>query len=132
MPYDCDLDSSIGHFLEKLGDRKLLFVGDSTMRQSYAVLAATVGVAQGRIIYRESDTLVGRSFGGYNRGRPWDVLVREEKPDIVVMSVGPHIRGDAASYQALLEEIKASIDALGSEGGAMSKIKIFWKTSNVS
>ncbi|KAJ3332770.1 hypothetical protein HDU93_008955 [Gonapodya sp. JEL0774] len=38
-----------------------------------------------------SDTLVGRAFGWFNRGLSWTEIVRKRKPDMVIISAGPHV-----------------------------------------
>ena len=88
-------------FCEILAHRRLLFIGDSTQQQTASVLMSAVawgyhtaagGTANSRptrrlrgncasqISFGKSDTLVGRSLGRLNRGRPWHEWVAREEP----------------------------------------------------
>jgi hypothetical protein len=84
-------------FCSALGNRSVLFVGDSTMEQLAAAIHNFVVVGGGmcsvQLAMALSDTLTGRNYGVYNRGLALRDLMRKHAPDIVVVGVGPHLTG---------------------------------------
>mmetsp|Transcript_121419 Transcript_121419/g.377904 ORF Transcript_121419/g.377904 Transcript_121419/m.377904 type:complete len:397 (-) Transcript_121419:2-1192(-) len=82
-------------FCDDVGNRTVLFIGDSTMEQTAStVMNAAFGARQRchvRMTMAMSDTLVGRSLGVLNRGVRWTELVDTMDPDIVVLTAGAHV-----------------------------------------
>ena len=132
VPSMCDLAFwDPMQFCAALGNRTLMFIGDSTVQQAAvtvmnAVMWADGAVARGRcqkqILYGHSDTLVGRPMGGKNRGKLWKTLVAELKPDIVVVSAGAHIFG-ADDFLGMLKEVWSQYEAMGG-----TRPHLVWKT----
>ena len=61
--------------------RILLLVGDSTMKQTFTVLRSMLVRAEQHecaraVRFGNSDTLIGKSLGFWNRGKKWDVHAR--------------------------------------------------------
>ena len=85
-------------FCRRLGDRTLLFIGDSTMGQATSTLASYIflgrGGCQAQVKYAQSDTLIHELLGNFNRGKYWTRSVDDFKPDIVVVNAGPHVHRD--------------------------------------
>lgn len=79
-----------------------------------------------QIYFNIGDTLVGRNFGVYNRGRPWHQIVQQVDPDIVLLGAGAHIPGNASNYQIVMEEV---YEGFKEEYGHSDKLLI-WKTMN--
>lgn len=79
-------------------------------------------------MYRHSDTLVGESFGWMNRGKRWDTWVRLLRPDLVVLSVGPHIRNisSSSSYLDILRRVHEGLRELHREGH--TGLQLVWRT----
>jgi hypothetical protein len=98
-------------FCELLGERRILFVGDSTQQQSAVSLMNQIfwysspgKSCADRIVFAMGDTLVGRKFGGRNKGRIWTDAVDQYNPDIVILAVGPHVK-QVNDYIAILREV---------------------------
>ena len=121
-------------FCDVLGNRTLLFVGDSAMLEVAAVVmnhvawdGAACRVQQrcaSRIFYGSSDTLIGQHLGGkFNRGHHWMKWIDEIQPDIVVMNAHAHVFGPANfSYvvNTVLEDIRRNLPP---------HVRILWMTS---
>ena len=110
-----------------LGNRTALFVGDSTMSQTASTLMNSLlpGKCQTQVSFALSDTLVGKSFGVYNRGKAWKDWVNDVKPDITVVAVGAHVKTDDASYLGLVEEV---LDGMIEIQSRHPRMKFAWKT----
>mmetsp|Transcript_36044 Transcript_36044/g.56405 ORF Transcript_36044/g.56405 Transcript_36044/m.56405 type:complete len:182 (-) Transcript_36044:528-1073(-) len=83
---------------EKLGKRKVLFIGDSTVLQTATTLmnALFSGGCQTQIQAVEGDTLMGINLGhasGRQRGNNWVASTIRRRPHIVIISAGAHIFG---------------------------------------
>jgi len=93
-----------------LGNRSVLFLGDSTMQQTWATLMNSLhpGGCQTQIMFMICDTLVKKKFGAMNRGLHWKTAVDMVKPDICILGLGGHIHlskdGDS-NYFAVLTEV---------------------------
>ena len=75
-------------FCASLGDRTLLFIGDSTSSQLSSVVHNYVTWGRGgcasQIFFERSDTLTAVNYGFItSRGRHWTEAVREKGADIV-------------------------------------------------
>ena len=103
-------------FCRLLGSRRLLFVGDSTMGQAAAALAAAVRWArygspkrpagcERQILYGLSDTLERARYGANSRGLPWDRWVHDlglqTRPDASLDASGSLQQGRAADVVVL-------------------------------
>ena len=110
-----------------LGNRTALFVGDSTMSQTASTLMNSLlpGKCQTQVTFALSDTLVGRSFDVYNRGKIWKDWVNEVMPDITVVAVGAHVKTDDASYLGLVDEVLSDMIEMQSRHPGL---KFAWKT----
>lgn len=107
IPYTCSLPNwNAVAFCQLLGERKILFLGDSLMAQTAAVFMnnAHSGGCQTQIIYGSTDTLVDRDLGVLNRGMRWSQHVREVNPDIVIVNAGAHVRR-LYTFRAMLVEL---------------------------
>lgn len=138
-------------FCKALGKRRMHMIGDSTMFQIAATLinhivldAAMIGqtrqlpihgnrsVSQQRLLecagqlsFATADTLVGRSFGFFNRGAHWTQEVRvqclEDGPSVVVLGASAHI-GKGVDYRQLLADIAAGM-------ASFTNVTFLWATS---
>ena len=107
---------SAARFCAALGNRSLLFVGDSTMEQLASSMMGLLqwGSAGGdacggcacQLRVAPSDTLLGRNLGRYNRGYRLVDVVRRFSPDVVVAGAGAHVYGDA-NFSRVLEGVAA-------------------------
>ena len=85
------------HFCARLGAATVLFIGDSTMMQTASVIMNAIywqlreRGCQTQLRYASSDSLVYEGVHKPARGRNWTDWVNQFDPDIVVLSVGPHI-----------------------------------------
>jgi hypothetical protein len=83
-------------FCTRLGDRRILMIGDSTMSQAATTLmnAAHVAQCQTQMFFFLSDTLLNQEYGNLNRGEHWlDLVANHSKrdDDIIVLTVGGHV-----------------------------------------
>ena len=98
IPSNCVLPAwNSDEFCSALGNRTILFIGDSTVRQLAVAVNNYISWNGGdcgkQMSYDLSDTLIGKSFGVANRGSTWlSILDRQtEFPDIVVLGAGSHV-----------------------------------------
>ncbi len=104
VPSNCSLQPWDGHeFCRLLGARKILLIGDSIMEQIATTLMNRIsldfwgqdGGCQKQLTMAVSDRLLGRTAGDdprrRNRGKPWTSYVRDLRPDLVVLTAGPHV-----------------------------------------
>mmetsp|Transcript_15629 Transcript_15629/g.35041 ORF Transcript_15629/g.35041 Transcript_15629/m.35041 type:complete len:392 (+) Transcript_15629:170-1345(+) len=110
-----------------LGDRTALFVGDSTMSQTASTLMNSLlpGHCQTQVSFALSDTLVGKPFGVFNRGKAWKDWVNEVMPDITVVTVGAHVSSEDALYLGLVDEVLSGMIEMQSRHPRM---KFVWRT----
>lgn len=112
-----------------------MVIGDSTMQQTASVLMNMVrhggGTCGGRVWLALSDTLVGASFGrrrdgraGFNRGLRWVDYVAKHSPDVVVLSAGAHVYGDA-NFTGVLRTVAEEAAALKR---TRPGLRVLWKT----
>eukprot|EP00751_Fragilariopsis_kerguelensis_P026481 CAMPEP_0170867378 /NCGR_PEP_ID=MMETSP0734-20130129/22748_1 /TAXON_ID=186038 /ORGANISM="Fragilariopsis kerguelensis, Strain L26-C5" /LENGTH=291 /DNA_ID=CAMNT_0011244587 /DNA_START=132 /DNA_END=1007 /DNA_ORIENTATION=- len=87
---------------EKLGSRRVLMIGDSTMVQMAATLMNAVrpGGCQTQFTFMVGDTLTNKRMGSLNRGTLWTTSVILKKPDIVILSAGPHVYKRKKKFRA--------------------------------
>ena len=118
-----------------LGRRKVLMIGDSTMRQTASLLINALFPAgcQTHILFRIADTLVNKNFGAMNRGEHWRRIVEEVKPEIVIMSVGAHVQdynGQNATtvYRSIVDEVLNNIVMLKNISLYFQNLTFVWKT----
>lgn len=110
-------------FCRILGNRKFLILGDSYAQQFSSTIMNSVraGKCAHQFVSALSDRLVAK--GGFvGRGKDWRVLVSEEQPEIVMLSLGAHIK-DIQEYSDLIKDIADGIKALKS-----SNIRFIWRT----
>lgn len=101
-PSACRLPAwDAGLFCSRLGTRRVLFLGDSTMRQTFTVVVnriafdyirgkASAATCHDQLFFGQSDSLVKKQGDGGERGHPWQDWVQSMIPDIVIMSAGAH------------------------------------------
>jgi hypothetical protein len=116
-------------FCQRLGTRKLLLVGDSTMSQSATTLMNAVHAVgcQTQMIFVMSDTLIHENFGALNRGDYWTNPIVKHAPDIVIFSTGPHIYGDS-NFTRVHNTLLADLDILRKT----TNITFVWKTQQAA
>jgi len=112
---------------EKLGARKVLFIGDSAMQQTASTLMNALFPAgcQTQLFYRSGDTLVNIKYAKYNRGDYWVNSTLEVQPDIVILSAGPHVYG-RGNYDFILKNVVAETQRL--KQTALPNLQVVWKT----
>ncbi|KAL3772989.1 hypothetical protein ACHAWO_004128 [Cyclotella atomus] len=116
-----------------LGDREVLFIGDSTSAQAASTLMNTLypGGCQNQIISAASDTLIGLS---HKRGKTWKAWVEEfDHPDIVIVTMGAHVPKFAPIVDLKNESVyEMAIDQILEEMREMREqfpdMKFAWKT----
>ena len=116
VPSNCTLRPwDAEEFCTALGGRKILLIGDSLMRQIATILMNRIaldfwgreGGCQGQLTMAISDRLLGRipRDNRRNRGKPWTDYVREHRPDLVVLTAGPHVR--PLEFDRILDRVVA-------------------------
>ena len=107
-----------------LGNSTVALVGDSTMQQFHATLtdALRPGKCHAQVKTELSDTLVGRAYGNMNRGKTWRVVLAELNPDIMIVTVGAHVRVGDDHFEAIIDEVLSGMQ----DGNKATKFA--WKT----
>lgn len=112
IPQSCKLLKFDGKlFCKLLKNRTILFIGDSTMEQSAAALINAIrydsGGCQMSVTHALSDTLIlaHKLHNPQDRGLYWSDWVNIYRPDIVIMSVGPHI-SNLEQYTKIIHNVK--------------------------
>jgi hypothetical protein len=129
-PHTCRLSEWDAHsFCKHLGTRDMVFVGDSTMYQTAVtvtnMLVAANATCTDQVVYALSDTLVGREFGLYNRGRTMSDIVqqlRDKDNSIIVISAGAHI---FEGFESLIDEVAQTTQRLRSTASGLTFV---WRT----
>lgn len=116
----------------RLCAQSILFIGDSIQSQLASVFmmyAWTALSPEQRVRcmpnfrYVHSDTLVNRSFGHMNRGRPWSDAVRMFRPDVAVVAAGAHIT-TVSAYNDMLSQFVQQRHLFLSE---MPQLRVIWR-----
>ena len=124
-----------------LGKRTVLMIGDSTMRQtaSYLINMLFPAGCQTQLQYRMSDTLIKKNFGSFNRGGHWrdSVIQTRPLPDIVILSVGPHIKqcgsdDETTLYRRVVDEVLDGITQMKQSNPELQNTTFVWKTQQPS
>jgi hypothetical protein len=152
-PKNCELIAwSSKLFCKTIGDRKVLFIGDSTMAQTHATLASMIYQSSElqsleqrkacleQVIFQHSDHLVYHT--GEWRGMPLIDTVRKANfsYDLIVMGTGPHFdyketgsmeKPSYASYffPKLSDEMEV-IKETTARQNPPRKVSFYWKTEN--
>lgn len=84
-----------------------------------------LGRCQTQITLALSDTLVGRSYGGMNRGRTWRSFADEVEPDIVIATLGAHVHADDATFMEVVDEVLGEMRELRRRRPG---VRFAWKT----
>ena len=129
---DCEFISwNANLFCQVLGNRTILIIGDSTVGQSASSIMNSIILdyfdtpqegCQAQVMYQLADTLVGRPMGVLNRGRRWSEIVNDMKPDIVMLSAGPHVAGPISDFSELLDEVLKEHEA------SFPNVPLIWKS----
>ena len=115
-------------FCEQLGQRKLVFIGDSTMQQTATTVMNAImwdgdGLSQKcakQVVAVSSDTLTGKGYvikgsgypkgkqgtKGWFRGITFQKAIDQERPDIAVITANAHI-SQLQDFKAMLAEVAA-------------------------
>ena len=93
------------HTCRLLGNRTVLFLGDSTSQQAAATLMNALQPANcaPQVHFAQSDTLVGYKKSK-ERGFHWFSEVLRVQPDICVWGLGPHIKNQSV-YRPIFESV---------------------------
>ena len=111
-----------------LGNRTVLFLGDSTTQQTSTTLmnALKPGGCAPQIMLQLSDTLIHRELGNLNRGIYWIKAVKNLQPDIVIANAGAHVRTQF-NYTRMLDEVIQVVHEWRND--ARNKhVEFVWKT----
>lgn len=125
-PNSCRLhDLDPRDFCRRLRSRKFLILGDSFAGQFATTMMNSLmpGGCAPLIVTAISDRLVSSKNRTVGRGKEWLAWVRDEKPDIVMLSLGAHVQ-DATEYNGLLAQISEEIKVLR----AKTTIHFVWRT----
>ena len=120
---------------QKLANRTVLLLGDSTMLQTATTLmnALKSGGCALQIMCQKADTLIKEDLGRLNRGLYWMEAVRSIEPDIVIVNSCHHIARNAMDdYQKVIHQVQADIlDWNQNSSKRSNKTTAFvWKTAN--
>jgi hypothetical protein len=77
---------------------------------------------QPQIFSAVADTLIAERFAAYNRGLHWLEHVRQRKPDIVVVSAGPHVMHDEDMERILSEVVEGHLREF-------PQLPLIWRTN---
>ena len=123
-------------FCERLGSRRLLFLGDSTMRQHHATLFNMIAFDKHahcaeEVSFVPSDTITMAAFGRLNRGFPIRKVLAGISPpmrrrppyDVVVLSTGAHIVNDT-DFESVLGYVTSEVPS------AFPRVRLIWKTQH--
>jgi hypothetical protein len=120
---------------QKLKDRRVLMIGDSTMLQTASTLMNTLFPAgcQTQLSAMYGDTLVGTGMGGYNRGKKWvdgvkRLFTNTTESGIVILSAGPHVFNRSNFEIVINSVIEGSKDIKQTN----PNIQIVWKTQQAA
>lgn len=120
---------------QKLGNRTVLLLGDSTMLQTATTLmnALKPGGCAPQVMVHKADTLILEDFGRLNRGLSWMNAVKLLDPDIVILNACHHIRRNALEdYQRVIRQVQSDILAWNQNVSTGSKkVSFVWKTANL-
>ena len=110
-----------GSICKQLSGRKLIFVGDSTMQQTFVafIYAASKHNCEQQLTYIHSDTLTGHNYGRLNRGHTLEYAIQNSNPDIALVSTGPHVIENS--------EFEKIIHYVNKTAKKYPKVKIIWK-----
>lgn len=99
---------------DKLGNRTVLMIGDSTMQQVASVLMNSFfpNKCQAQIRFGLSDTLILRTRREGERGRRWDEVVRMFPSDIIILSGGAHVQ-TGESFKKMVDTVLDEIKTMG-------------------
>eukprot|EP00978_Attheya_sp_CCMP212_P041495 scaffold238779_cov60-Attheya_sp.AAC.1 len=113
-----------------LGQKRVLFIGDSTVRQVASTLINVLfpAACQTQISYTECDTLIHETFHKLNRGKYWTKAVLDLKPDIVIIGVGPHI-DSFRNYKRVVDTVVTDMVHLRNSSKT-KHITFVWKTQH--
>jgi len=119
---------------QKLANRTVLLLGDSTMLQTATTLmnALKSGGCAPQVMCQKADTLIFEDLGRLNRGLYWMDAVRSIEPDIVIVNSCHHIARNAMDdYQRVLHQVQGDILAWNQNTSKRNKKTAFvWKTAN--
>ena len=111
----------------------MLFVGDSTQQQLATAVHNAVLLGGGdcipQLTFVASDTLLLRSdLGRHNRGVHWLTAARALRPDVLVLSLGPHV-SETIAFLPLLRTIRDEFAAHHRAGGDLAHTLLVWRTN---
>jgi hypothetical protein len=111
-----------------LGNRTVLFIGDSSMQQFATILMNSIFPVgcQTQLRMALGDTLIHENMGAKNRGRHWLDAVALVKPDIVIMTAGAHVRNET-KFKMLIDTVTTQIMELRKWD---PKVTVVWKTQS--
>jgi len=123
VPHQCSLNEwNPDRFCELLRDKKILFVGDSTSIQTAnALMAMTYKKCATNLYTARDDNFYGNKLIGF---------VERFKPDILIVSYGPHAQ-DNEDVRIVLKHIQEMLRKLEEkETEVTNNMKVLWKTIN--
>ena len=128
VPHNCSLNEwNTDRFCQLLQDKKILFVGDSTSVQTGgALMAMTYKKCATNLYLARDDNFYGNKLIGF---------VERFKPDILIISYGPHALDDE-DVRIELKHIQEMLYELGQkekeneDTNNTNSMKVLWKTIN--
>jgi hypothetical protein len=99
---------------EKLGNRTVLMIGDSTMQQGASVLMNSFfpNKCQAQIRFGLSNKLIFYNRREGERGRRWDHVVRMFPSDIIILAAGAHVQS-GESFKKMIDTVLNEIKTMG-------------------
>ena len=141
-PLECSLPAwDAAAFCKALGNRTMLWIGDSTGGQLAAGVHNYVSWSGGgcahQFTHEISDTLNGNDYGVLNRGKRWVDHVKSttpRRPDIVIVNAGAHIKnmvpgGTSALLQVLSTTREEFLSGSWHTEGETHPMHLVWRTS---
>lgn len=122
-------------FCDALGDRAILFVGDSTNHQLASAVHNYIiwggGACGPQLVTVTSDTLIGVPSGGWNRGVNWTVAVLDAAwalgghvPEFIIVGAAAHVRGTPNAVR-----IMSTLAAQFAASEFANRSLLVWRTS---
>ena len=116
-----------------LGNRKVVFIGDSTNQQAASTLINAIrpsgALCHTQIYIALSDTLDKLNYGNLDRGLRMSEWVDELEPDIVIVSVGAHVPRNDTVYMNFVDKILHEMKEIETR---KPSITFAWKTQSTA
>ncbi len=114
-------------FCALLGNRTILFVGDSTMQQSASTVMSMIQNDKGGCAHQLLAAETYHLTFGVNGESSWVQHYEAHRPDMTIMTVGAHLH-DMGDMHAIWNQLEGQLKEVRAKYG--QHIKMYWKTQN--